>query len=113
MSEILPYIWGVDIFGVDDNLVLEQAESGLRQQGVLYTKKVTPSGVFFFIQGEFDDGALLRIQNFIHNFYTKWGRQYIRFSVELKNDWLKDNSFSYGELEFIKTGPEEWHFKTR
>ena len=62
------------------------------------------------IEGELNDGELVRIQSFIDDFYHQWGKQYIRFNVALKQNDLKDKSFSYGDFNYTKSGPGNWIF---
>ncbi|MDF6292357.1 PrgH/EprH family type III secretion apparatus protein, partial [Escherichia coli] len=43
--------------------------------------------------------------------YKQWGKQYVRFNVNLKNQDTNNSSFSYGDNRFEKSQGSKWTFQ--
>lgn len=43
--------------------------------------------------------------------YKQWGKQYVRFNVNLKNQDTNNSSFSYGDNRFEKSQGSNWTFQ--
>lgn len=110
LVEIMPYADSVSIVSMDDITAAEQAESGLKQQALPYSRKNNKDSVTFVIQGALDDTEILRARQFVDSYYRTWGDRYIQFAIELKDDWLKGRSFQYGAEGYVKMSSGHWYF---
>ncbi|MFP7609876.1 PrgH/EprH family type III secretion apparatus protein [Serratia quinivorans] len=106
----LPYVEQVTVEQMDDAVLVSKAEEGLKKIALPYVKVAHTHSISLQIQGDIEDGELQQAKFFIQDFYRTWGDQYIRFSTELKKDWLKGKSFKYGERGYIKVSPSHWYF---
>ncbi|HBB0641424.1 PrgH/EprH family type III secretion apparatus protein, partial [Escherichia coli] len=43
--------------------------------------------------------------------HQQWGKQYVRFNVNLKNQDTNNSSFSYGDNRFEKSQGSNWTFQ--
>lgn len=110
LRALMPYADSVDITLMDDVAAAGQAEAGLKQQALPYSRRNHKGGVTFVIQGALDDVEILRARQFVDSYYRTWGGRYVQFAIELKDDWLKGRSFQYGAEGYIKMSPGHWYF---
>jgi type III secretion system PrgH/EprH family protein len=108
----LPYAQNIEIIFIDDAVASQQAEAGLIKQALPYQRRETKESITFIVQGELDDGQLLRIRQFIQDYHQQWGSRYVQFAVELKEDQLNGKSFKYGSQGYVKLNTGHWYFHT-
>lgn len=111
LLEQIPYAQQVRFEYLDDSVVANDAEQGVKKLAVHYTRQDNADSVTFIITGALDDGERQRIRLFIEDFLQRWNGHYIQFAVELKDDWLKGKSFKYGPQGYIKMTPGHWYFQ--
>lgn len=107
-----PYARRVVLQWVDGGELPRLAENRLKQAGVVYRQQVSPEGVLLsavFYQG---DAKLAVFGREARAFVQAWGARYVRFAAELREDWLKDRSYKYGEDGYVKSLPSHWWFLT-
>lgn len=110
IMEYMPYIEDIKIVEVDDEQLVNEAEQGLQSLGIKYEKKHTGDYYSFNINGELNDSEILRLKQFINEFHKQWGKEYIIFNVALKSDLLKDQSYTTGDMNYIKKSGSDWYF---
>ena len=76
-----------------------------------YEKYKTANNVYFNIIGTLSDSELNKINNYVDEYYKQWGKQYVRFNVNLKNQDTNNSSFSYGDNRFEKSQGSNWTFQ--
>ena len=106
----MPYSEMVIVDKWDDAMLEQQARTGLDLIGITYLPKFDDHRITFLIQGDLTDVELLNLQKFTHNFYQYFGTEYIHFSVDLDDDWLKGKSFKYNGNGYVKLAPKHWFF---
>lgn len=110
-QSFVPYTKTVSFSYLDDTILVSQAKYGLKQLNVEYRQEINPSYNTFIIQGELDDSDLLRLKQFVSEFYRTWGDNYIRFVITLHRDFLKNFSFKNGPQNYIKISNNHWYIK--
>ncbi len=110
LKKRLSYVDKIVFKRIHDDLVVTEAEQGLKKVSVNYSKLSHRDSVSFVIQGALDDNELQRVKSFVQHFEEIWGDQYIQFSIELRKNWLNGKSFKYGEQGYIKVSPYHWYF---
>ncbi|GAB3629542.1 hypothetical protein PTE30175_01244 [Pandoraea terrae] len=105
-----PYVEEVRVIGFSDVDVLQQAEEGMSRQALPYSMTRSADGVTFHVVATLDDIQLQRMQQFTGEFARRWGTRYVRFSVDLADDPLKNRSYRYGGGGYVKNGPAHWNF---
>lgn len=110
LMAVLPYANRINIVSMDDDTAVRQAESELKRQALPFSRSDRADGITFVIQGALDDAELLRAQRLTDDYYRQWGGRYVQFAIELKDDWLKDHSFQYGEQGYVKMSSGHWYF---
>ncbi|WP_339058239.1 PrgH/EprH family type III secretion apparatus protein [Candidatus Regiella endosymbiont of Tuberolachnus salignus] len=110
LNQQIPYAQQSQLLSISDKEVVYQAESGIKKMAVPYTRHDNGSSVTFVIQGALDDSQLQQLRSFVTHYTQAWGEHYVKFSVELKDDWLKGKSFKYGDQGYIKVSPGYWYF---
>lgn len=113
LLKIIPYANKIQLFYIDDSEPIEQAKAGLSALGFQYVNKQTSDYIGFTVNGELNDSELIRLQSFVQNFYRKWGRIYIKFNINLRNDKVESKSFRYGDVQYAKSSDNEWFFQTK
>ncbi|NDL61509.1 PrgH/EprH family type III secretion apparatus protein [Acerihabitans arboris] len=106
----LPYAEHIHFAEVDDDIVSRQAEEGIKKLAISYTRINNQDSVTFVIDGAINDGERQRIRFFVEEYDRQWSGNYVQFAIELKDNWLKDKSFKYGHLGFVKMTPGHWYF---
>ncbi|MGS5537119.1 PrgH/EprH family type III secretion apparatus protein, partial [Escherichia coli] len=61
--------------------------------------------------GTLSESELNKINNYVDEYYKKWGKQYVRYNVNLKNQDKNYSSFSYGDNGFEKSQVSKWTFQ--
>lgn len=110
LTTFLPYADRVNIASMDDTAAVRQAETELKRQALPYSRSDQTDGVTFVIRGSLGDGELLRARRLVDDYYRQWGGRYVRFAIELNDDWLKGRSFQYGDQGYVKMSPGHWYF---
>lgn len=110
MMHWMPYSNMIVIDKWDDAMLEQQARTGLDLIGITYLPKLDDHRITFVIRGDLTDVELLNLQQFTHNFYQYFGAEYIHFSVDLDDDWLKGKSFKYNGNGYVKMAPKHWLF---
>ena len=110
MKALLPYATEVRIGSLKDADVALDAQRGLDQLGIVYKRIDKTTSVTFEIQPILDDSGLQKLRPYVDAFYQRWGQRYVHFSVDLKDDWLKGKSFSYGDDSYVKLNNSHWYF---
>ncbi len=80
----MPYASNISIAVLDDNVLESQAIETLSAIGISYEKYKTANNVYFNIIGTLSDSELNKINNYVDGYYKQWGKQYVRFNVNLK-----------------------------
>ncbi|QIU92602.1 PrgH/EprH family type III secretion apparatus protein [Yokenella regensburgei] len=112
LAAILPYADRVDIVSIDDTIAVSQAEAQLQRQALVYTRRDLVDSVIFVIQGSLTDEELLRIRFLVDDYYSQWGKRYVQFTVELRDDPFKGAYFQYGDQSYVKIKPGSWYFQS-
>ncbi|MFQ6283755.1 PrgH/EprH family type III secretion apparatus protein [Yersinia enterocolitica] len=111
LMSIMPYAKSVEIVEINDTDLISQAEEELGALSLSYKRNQMNDYISYSIEGELNDSELIRLQYFVDGFYHQWGREFIRFNVSLEDNYLKDKSFSYGNYNYVKSGPGQWLFR--
>ncbi|RNI64494.1 PrgH/EprH family type III secretion apparatus protein [Escherichia coli] len=111
LLQTMPYASNISIAVLDDNVLESQAIETLSAIGLSYEKYKTANNVYFNIIGTLSDGELNKINNYVDEYYKQWGKQYVRFNVNLKNQDKNNSSFSYGDNRFEKSQGSKWTFQ--
>ncbi|QRX82152.1 PrgH/EprH family type III secretion apparatus protein [Glaciimonas sp. PAMC28666] len=106
----MPYAETVVLDNWDDTTLEQQAGSGLDRLGISYSRARDNSRITFVAQGELTDVDLLNLQKYTKAFYRDFGSEYVHFTVELKDELLKNKSFKYGRNGYVKVTPKHWFF---
>lgn len=106
----MPYASMVMIKIMNDETIIKEAQEGLDAIGLAYSYNKNRSLTNFLIRGNLNDSQLQRLQTFMTGFYYKWGGDVVKFNVELEDDRLHNNSISYGEMQYLKSGGDRWNF---
>ncbi|WP_380178199.1 PrgH/EprH family type III secretion apparatus protein [Kalamiella sp. sgz302252] len=110
LSQILPCASDISLTTLSDREVKALAEQGLKKIAISYVETVNADSVTFSLQGAIDDAELVRIKDFINYYHQIWGGDYIRFALNIKDDWLKGRSYKYGPDGYIKSSGGHWYF---
>ncbi|EHG5998743.1 TPA: PrgH/EprH family type III secretion apparatus protein [Escherichia fergusonii] len=110
LLNIMPYASMVMIKIMNDETIIKEAQEGLDAIGLAYSYNKNRSLTNFLIRGNLNDSQLQRLQTFMTGFYYKWGGDVVKFNVELEDDRLHNNSISYGEMQYLKSGGDRWNF---
>jgi len=111
LKEQMPYAQEIKIIDISDQEVASQAEAGIQKISVPYIRQDHGNSVTFVIKGALEDGHIQQLRRFVVNYNKAWGQQYVQFSIELKDDWLKGKSLKYGHQgSYVKVSPGYWYF---
>ncbi|EFE3926238.1 PrgH/EprH family type III secretion apparatus protein [Escherichia coli] len=111
LLQTMPYASNISIAVLDDNVLESQAIETLSAIGLSYEKYKTANNVYFNIIGTLSDSELNKINNYVDEYYKQWGKQYVRFNVNLKKQDTNNSSFSYGDNRFEKSQGSKWTFQ--
>ncbi|HDL6960610.1 TPA: PrgH/EprH family type III secretion apparatus protein [Yersinia enterocolitica] len=111
LMRLMPYVKNLEVVEINDNDLIGQAEEALEAIGLNFKRNKANDYISYSVGGELNDSELIRLQSFVDNFYHQWGKEFIRFNIALEDDYLKDKSFSYGDYNYVKSGPGQWLFK--
>ncbi len=105
----MPYITDIKLTPVDDDIIIDNARSGLEQLGLSYKIKKNDATVSFIVNMNIDDSLLYKFQNFVSSFYQSWGSSVIKFNLFLQdeNSQLYSGG-SIGGVTFVKKGDNMW-----
>ena len=107
----MPYARTLDLNRVADATVVADAQARLDKLALHYEKRETgPDGVVFVLSGDLADSALNQLQGPIAEFEHAYGTRYVRFVLELREDWLKGKSFKYGADGYVQLSSTHWYF---
>ncbi|QSZ85626.1 PrgH/EprH family type III secretion apparatus protein [Escherichia albertii] len=107
----MPYATKISIAILGDNILEAQAIDTLSSIGVTYEKYKTANNVYFNIIGSLSDSELNKINDYVDEYYKQWGKQYIRFNINLQNQDVNNSSFGYGDNRFEKSQGSKWIFQ--
>ncbi len=108
-KKIMPYITDIKLTPVEDNIIIENARSGLEQLGLSYKIKKNDATVSFIVNIDADDSLLYKFQNFVSSFYQSWGASVIKFNLLLQDEDSQIYSGgSIGGVTFVKKGDNMW-----
>ncbi|WP_302476588.1 PrgH/EprH family type III secretion apparatus protein [Candidatus Williamhamiltonella defendens] len=111
LKEQMPYAKEIKIIDISDQEVASQAEAGIQKISVPYIRQDHGNSVTFVIKGALEDGHIQQLRRFVVNYNKAWGQQYVQFSIELQDDWLKGKSLKYGHQgSYVKVSPGYWYF---
>jgi type III secretion system PrgH/EprH family protein len=108
-----PYARDITVQMQDDNLLADLAQEGLQRLSLGFNRSEHADSVTFAVTGNLQDSELAATRRYIDSFYRQWGDRYVSFTVELKDDSLKDKSFQTGPQGYIKMTSSSWHFPTQ
>ncbi|WP_160105129.1 PrgH/EprH family type III secretion apparatus protein [Pseudomonas izuensis] len=108
-----PYARDIAVQLQDDHLLASLAEEGLQRLSLSFNRVGQGDGVTFAVTGNLQDSELAAARQFVDSFYRQWGDRYVHFTVELKDDALKDKSFQTGPQGYVKMTSSSWHFPTQ
>lgn len=108
-----PYAQDIAVQMQDDSLLVELAQEGLQRLSLDFSRVEHEDSVTFAIAGNLQDSELANARRYVDSFYRQWGDRYVHFTVELKDDSLKDKSFQTGPQGYIKMTSSSWHFPTQ
>lgn len=104
-----PYIKNIRFEFQDDNVLVERAAYGLKQLNLNYHREINKLYSSFIIQGEIDDADLYNLKTFITEYQKQWGNNYIKFIIQLNDDFFKKFSFKKGEQNYIRLSNNHWY----
>lgn len=110
LLRIMPYASKAMIKIINDETIIKEAQEGLEALGLAYSYNKEKSQTNFLLSGNLNDAQLQRLQTFVTEFNYKWGGELVKFNVELEDDRLKNNSISYGEMQYLKSGNNRYTF---
>jgi type III secretion system PrgH/EprH family protein len=108
-----PYARDIAVQMQDDSLLADLAQEGLQRLSLAYNRVEHGESVTFEVAGNLQDSELAAARQYVDSFYRQWGDRYVHFTVELKDDSLKDKSFQSGPQGYIKMTSSSWHFPTQ
>ncbi|WP_095051964.1 PrgH/EprH family type III secretion apparatus protein [Pseudomonas sp. Irchel s3b2] len=108
-----PYARDIGVQMQDDSLLADLAQEGLQRLSLTFSRIEHEDSVTFAVAGNLQDSELAAARRYVDNFYRQWGDRYVSFTVELKDDALKDKSFQTGPQGYIKMTSSSWHFPTQ
>jgi len=107
----LPYAEAVEVERLSDATIEQHAIAGISAAGAMYRRIATDSGVVLRIGGELDDVARVKLGRFIDGFERGFGAHYVSFVTERGPEWLKEKSFKYGGVGYVKESGKHWYFE--
>jgi type III secretion system PrgH/EprH family protein len=113
MLAAMPYAKTVHIQLEEDSEVANKAKQGLRALGFKFDEEQSESGLTLSSWMPSVDVHLTEFSNFVHEFYQTWGRRYVHFSADIREDQLKDKSFKYGDEGYITMSKSHWLFNSK
>ncbi len=112
LLDTMPYAKKVNIELKTDKEILLMAEEGLAARGFDYQIMQSDSGVTLSSQMSAGDSRMAEFNRYVAQFYRSWGRRYVHFSVDLRDDLLKEKSFKYGQDGYVNMGKSHWLFNS-
>lgn len=109
----MPYAHSIHILLHDDAEVLNKAQQGLKALGFDYQTVQSESGVTLMSGLPSVDVHLSEFSRFVAQFYQTWGRRYVHFSADIRDDLLQDKSYKYGDDGYITMSKSHWMFNKK
>ena len=107
----IPYAAKVELDWTSDSLVAADAQARLDKLALSYRRQGDPArALVYVLAGEIDDGSLGQLRGQITEFERTYGTRYVRFVLDLQEDWLKGKSFKYGADGYVQLSPTHWYF---
>lgn len=113
MLSSIPYAKNVHIVLEEDGEVLNRAQQGLRALGFKFETQQSESGVTLSSWMPSVDVHLTEFSRFVAQFYQTWGRRYVHFSADIRDDVMKDKSYKYGDDGYITMNKSHWMFNAK
>ncbi|STQ90183.1 PrgH/EprH family type III secretion apparatus protein [Iodobacter fluviatilis] len=108
LMQVMPYAEQVSMEWHSDLVVAEAAQDSLKRIGLEYHLQQGEKEVGLFSSVYAGDVRLAEFKRVTEAFYATWGDRYIHFNAELRDDWLKDKSFKYGQEGYVRMSPSHW-----
>jgi Type III secretion system protein PrgH-EprH (PrgH). len=110
IKSTFPWTKAINFDYLSDNVVSTFAENGFKSIVKDYSLTKNEDHVSISVSGELPDNVIYELKDFIGRFQSEWKGNYVLFSMNLENDWLKGKSYQYGEKGYIKMSPGHWFF---
>lgn len=105
-----PWIKNIKFSSVSDKIVEVSAITGLKKLGLPFEPQRSLDVLTFTFRGEVNDSELNKLKIFTREFERQWQGRFIRFNMQLQNNFLADKSYSYGSDGYIKLNTKHWFF---
>lgn len=106
-----PYANDLNIVLYEDAQVLDKAQQGLKALGIEYQILQSESAVTLSTWIPSADVDLNVFSRFVSDFYQNWGQNYVKFSVDIREDTMKGRSFKYGQEGVVTMNKSHWSFQ--
>ncbi|MDR6352509.1 PrgH/EprH family type III secretion apparatus protein [Pantoea sp. SORGH_AS_0659] len=110
LKKRMPWIVSVRFSSLSDNIVENAATTGLKKLGLSYKPHRSNNALTFIFRGEVNDAELNKLKNFIREFDQQWQGHFVRFNIQLENNFLAGKSYQYGPEGYIKINSRHWFF---
>ncbi|MEJ2795733.1 PrgH/EprH family type III secretion apparatus protein [Iodobacter sp. LRB] len=108
LMQIMPYAEQVSMEWHSDAAVAEAAQDSLKRIGLEYRLQQGKKEIGLVSSVYAGDVRLAEFKRVTEAFYATWGDRYVHFNAELRDDWLKDKSFKYGQEGYVRMSPSHW-----
>ncbi|AMC33560.1 hypothetical protein VN23_02575 [Janthinobacterium sp. B9-8] len=108
LMQVMPYAEQVSMEWHSDTVVAEAAQDSLKRIGFEYRLQQGEKEIGLISSVYAGDVRLAEFKRVTEAFYATWGDRYVHFNAELRDDWLKDKSFKYGEEGYVRMSPSHW-----
>lgn len=108
LMQFMPYAEQVSMVWHSDSEVAEAAQDSLTRIGLEYRLQHGEKEIGLMSSVYAGDVRLAEFKRVTEAFYATWGDRYVHFNVELRDNWLKDKSFKYGEEGYVRLSPSHW-----
>ncbi|MEN9659898.1 MAG: hypothetical protein RL571_3363 [Pseudomonadota bacterium] len=108
LMQIMPYAEKVSMQWHSDTVVVEAAQDSLKRIGLEYRLQQGEKEIGLISSVYAGDVGLAEFKRVTEAFYATWGDRYVHFNAELRDDWLKDKSFKYGQEGYVRMSPSHW-----
>lgn len=106
----LPYAKTLGFRSFSKNFLVQQAKQGLNRMHIVYRQVATPFGFSFLIHDQLNDNTMAELQGFMETFYSQWGSDFITFSINLDENWLRDKSYLAAPNGYVFVNQHNWYF---
>lgn len=107
---MLPYAKTLGFRSFSKNFLVQQAKQALDRMHIVYRQVSTPFGFTFLIHDELNDNTMAELQGFMETYYSQWGSDFITFSINLDENWLRDKSYLAAPNGYVFVNQHNWYF---